>query len=171
MKLKTQEIVLFPVLGVILFVSKLLMEFLPNVHILAPLTIAYTVVFRRKAIIPVLIFAFLTGVYNGFTPWLIPYFYIWPILWGVTMLLPKDMPKKVAMITYMIAAGAHGFLYGTMYLPFQAIMFGFDFKQCIAWLSTGLPWDLVHGVSNVLVSTLTLPIISILKKCVKMSGI
>ncbi len=170
MKLTTKEIVLFPILGTIMFVSKLVMEFLPNVHLLAMLIIAYTVVFRKKAIIPVLIFVFLTGFYNGFGVWWFPYLYLWPILWIAALLLPENMPTKVAVPVYMITAALHGFLYGTMYAPFQAIAFGLNFKGMISWIVAGLPWDLVHGVSNFAIAGLTLPVVKVLRRGMKLVG-
>ena len=46
------ELVLFPILGVLMFVSKLFMEFLPNIHLLGMFIMVFTLVFRWKALIP-----------------------------------------------------------------------------------------------------------------------
>ena len=167
MKLNIKEIAVLSLLGAVLFCSKVITEVLPNIHILAPLIIAYTVVFRQKALYSILVFIILTGVFYGFGLWLIPYFYLWPLLWAIIMLLPKNMAKKTAVLTYMIVAGLHGFLYGTLYAPFQALAFGLNFEGTIAWIIAGLPWDAIHGVGNILVSTLTLPIITAIKKAIK----
>lgn len=167
MKLTLKETVVLALLGAILFTSKLLTEALPNVHFLAMLIIAYTVVFRAKALYAVIIFITMSGLFYGFGIWWIPYLYLWPLLWGVAMLLPKRMPPKVAVPVYMATAFLHGLLYGTLYAPFQAIVFGLDFKATVAWIINGLPFDLIHGVSNLCVSTLTLPVIIALKRIVK----
>lgn len=166
-KLNTKEIVVFALLGVIMFVSKILMEFLPNIHLLAPLIIAYTVVFRKKALIPIYVFVFLVGFVNGFSTWILFYVYIWPILWGAIMLLSKNMPQKTAFFVYCIIAGMHGFLFGTLCAPAQAIMFGLNFKGMVAWIIAGIPFDIVHGIGNIFASMLTIPIINALKKAVK----
>ena len=56
-------VAIFPMLGAIMFCSKILMEALPNIHIVGMLVMLYTVVFRVKAIIPIYIYVFLTGLY------------------------------------------------------------------------------------------------------------
>lgn len=163
MKPTVKETALFSLLGALMLVSKLALEFLPNVHMLAALTIAYTVCFRKKALYPIYVYVFLNGLVSGFSLWWIPYLYLWTILWGVTMLLPKNMKPKVAVPVYMVVAGLHGLLFGTMYAPAQALMFGLDFKGMIAWIIAGLPWDAVHGVSNFFMALLVLPIVKIIE--------
>ena len=79
------------------------------------------------------------------------------------MLLPKKMPPKVAPIVYMIVCALHGFLYGTLYAPAQAIMFGFSFEQTIAWIISGIPFDAIHGVSNLICGILIVPLIKAMK--------
>ena len=53
------------------------MELLPNIHLLGMLTMVYTIVFRIKALIPIYVYVFLNGIFAGFSPWWIPYLYIW----------------------------------------------------------------------------------------------
>ena len=72
--------IVFAMLGTIMFCSKILLEVLPNIHLLGMLTMTYTVVFRRKALIPIYIYVMLNGLYAGFNIWWIPYLYIWTIL-------------------------------------------------------------------------------------------
>lgn len=164
MRLKAYELTMFAMLGTIMFCSKVVMEFLPNVHFLAILTVTYTVVFRVKALIPIYIYVFLNGIYAGFALWWVPYLYLWTILWGVTMLLPKSMPKKIAVPVYMVVCGLHGMLFGTLYAPMQAIFFGLDFRGMIAWIIAGLPWDAVHGISNFFAAILVVPLVTLLQK-------
>lgn len=169
MKLNAKEIVSFSLLGAIMFASKLITEFLPNIHFLAMFTIAYTVVFRKKALYPIFVFVLLTGLFYGFGTWWIPYFYLWPILWGAVMLLPKNLPDKVNMPIYMAVAFFHGLLYGTMYAPFQALVFGLNFKGMIAWIVAGFPWDVLQAVGNVCAATITVPVIKIIKKALSIN--
>ena len=89
------EIVIFGMLGGVMYVSKQLMEFLPNVHLIAVFIVALTVVYRFKALFPIYVFIFLTGLFNGFSLWWYPYLYLWLVLWAATMLLPKNMNKKI----------------------------------------------------------------------------
>lgn len=164
MKITVKETVLFGMLGALMYASKVIMEIAPNVHLLGVFTIAFTVVFRKKALYPIYTYVLINGLACGFAMWWIPYLYLWTVLWGVTMLLPQKMPKKVAPLVYMIVNACHGFLFGTLYAPAQAIMFGYNFKSMIAWIVAGLPWDFVHGVSNFFCGMLIVPIVIILRR-------
>lgn len=163
MKLTTREVAVFAMLGAIMYASKMIMEIAPNVHLLGVFVIAFTVVYRKKALYPIYVFVLLTGVFAGFATWWIPYLYLWTILWGATMLLPKKMPKKIRPLVYMILCASHGFLYGTLYAPAQALLFGLNFEGMVAWIIAGLPWDFVHGVSNFFCGMLIVPIIQVLR--------
>ena len=50
MKLKIREIAIFAMLGAIMFVSKVVMEGIPNVHLLGTFVVAYTLTYRVKAL-------------------------------------------------------------------------------------------------------------------------
>lgn len=156
-------------LGTVMFASKILLEILPNIHLLAMLTVLYTVVFRKKALIPIYVYVLINGVWSGFSMWWIPYTYIWTVLWGITMLLPKNMPKRVAAVVYPIVCALHGLAFGTLYAPAQALMFGLDFKQTLMWIAAGLPWDAVHAVGNFAAGFLVLPLAAVMKKAIKSS--
>lgn len=80
------------------------------------------------------------------------------------MLLPRNMPEKLRPVVYMLVCAAHGFLFGTLYAPAQAILFGLNFNQMIAWIAAGLPWDIIHGISNFFCGVLIVPIISVLQR-------
>ncbi len=162
--LKTKEIALFAVLGTIMFCSKLLMDALPNVHLLGMFIMAFTITFRKKALIPIYVYVFLCGIYGGFATWWVPNLYIWTVLWGITMLLPNFKSKTTAAIVYPIVCCLHGLLYGILYAPAQALFFGLNFKATIAWIIAGLPFDAIHAISNLLTGTLVLPISRLLKK-------
>ncbi len=164
MKLKIKEIAIFGVLGAIIFVSKLVMEAFPNIHIIGMLIVAITVVFRVKALYPIYVFVFLNGLFYGFALWWIPYLYIWTVLWGFVMLIPKKTPRKALPIIYMSVAALHGFLFGILYAPSQAILFGLNFKSMIAWIVAGLPFDLIHGISNFICGVLICPVIVVLRR-------
>ena len=167
MKLTVREITIFAMLGGVMYASKLIMEFAPNVHLLGVFTIAFTVVYRKKALYPIYTYVLLNGMFSGFATWWIPYLYLWTVLWGVVMLLPRNMSNKMQTIVYMIVCAAHGFLFGTLYAPAQAILYGLDFRGMIAWIVAGLPWDFVHGVSNFFCGILIMPIISVLRMAQK----
>ncbi len=167
MKLKIKEVAIFAIFGTLMYISKVVTEILPNIHIIGVLIVALTVVFRYKALYPIYVFVFLTGIYNGFQPWWLPYLYIWTVLWAVVMLLPKKMPTKVQGVIYMVICSLHGFLFGILYAPAQALIFGLSFKGMIAWIVAGFPFDLIHGISNLVCGILIMPVVKLLKKITK----
>ena len=150
--------ILFAILADLMLVSKLIMEALPNIHPLGLLIAVVTIVFRKKALIPIYLYVLLDGLIHGFGVWWVPYLYIWTVLWGAIMLLPKNMPKRIAPFAYAAVCGVYGLLFGTLYAPAQAWLFGLDFEATLAWIAAGLPFDVVHGVSNFLV-TLPAPLL------------
>ena len=151
-----------------MYASKMLMELLPNIHLIGVLIVAMTVVYRAKALYPIYIFVFVTGLFSGFATWWLPYLYIWTVLWFLVMLLPKNMPKKAVPIVYMLVCAFHGIIYGTLYAPAQALIMGLDFDATITWIITGLPWDAIHAVSNFVCGILIIPIITILRRAEKL---
>ena len=163
MKLTTREITIFAMLGAVMYASKLLMEVAPNIHLLGVFTIAFTVVYRKKALYPIYIYVILNGIFCGFAAWWVPYLYVWTVLWGVVMLLPEPLPKKLRPFVYMTVCAAHGFLFGTLYAPAQAVLFGMSFQGMVSWIIAGLPFDLIHGVSNFFCGILIVPVISALR--------
>lgn len=168
-KITIKEIAVFGMLGALMFASKIAMETLPNIHLLATFVVSMTVVYRRKALYPIYVFVFLLGLFNGFNIWWIPYLYLWTVLWAVVMLLPKNMSRKKSVIVYSVIAALHGLLYGTLYAPAQAIMFHLNFEGMVTWIITGLPFDAVHGVSNFFCGLLIVPLIELLSRIDKLT--
>lgn len=157
------ELVLFAMLGMIMFVSKIVMEFLPNIHLLGALTMVYTLSFRTKALIPIYLYVFVNGLYGGFAVWWVPYLYVWAVLWAVTMLLPKRMPAWLAAVVYPLVCGLHGLAFGVLCAPSQALLFHLDWDMTVAWVVAGLPFDLIHCVGNLFAGLLILPLCRLLE--------
>ena len=158
------ELVLFPILGVLMFVSKLLMEFLPNIHLLGMFIMVFTLAFRYKALIPIYVYVFLVGIYGGFAPWWFANLYTWTILWAVTMILPQKMPTWLTSILYPAVCALHGLCYGTLCAPAQALFFGLNWEGTLAWIVSGLPFDVAHGIGNLLTGLLIVPFVALLNR-------
>ena len=166
-RITTFELVLFSMLGTLTFCSKLLMESLPNIHLIGMFVMVFALVFRVKGLIPLYVFVFLTGLYAGFNVWWIPYLYIWTVLWAVTMLLPRNMPKWLMLIVYPVVCSLHGLCYGTLYAPMQALFFHLDFKGVLAWIAVGFKWDLVHAAGNFCAGLLVFPIKNLMNRLMR----
>ena len=151
-------------LGALMFISKVVMEFLPNIHLVGTFIVAATVVYRGKALYPLYVFVFLTGFLNGFASWWIPYLYIWTVLWGMAMLIPKRLPKAVAPIVYAGVSALHGLMYGALYAPMQVVLYGMSWQQLPAWIAAGLPFDITHAVGNAVCGMLIVPLCVVLRR-------
>ena len=150
-------------LGTLMFCSKIVMEFLPNIHLLGVFTVLLTITFRKKALIPIYVYVFLNGLFAGFAPWWVPYLYVWTVLWGVTMLLPRNMPDGVAGVVYPIVCMLHGLSFGVLYAPAQALLFGMNLEQTLAWIVAGAGFDVLHAVGDLAAGLLILPLSKLLK--------
>ncbi len=158
------EMTVFAMLGALMFCSKVIMEFAPNIHLLGMFTMVYTLVYRKKGLIPIYVYVLLNGVYAGFATWWIPYLYIWTVLWGITMLLPKKMPKTVAAVLYPVVCALHGIGFGVLYAPAQAILFRLNFSQMLAWIASGFAFDIAQCIGNFAAGFMILPLCALLRR-------
>ena len=170
-KISVKEITVFALLGALMYMGDILMEALPNIHLVGVLTVVYTLVFRKKALIPIYIYVFITLLTNGFGMWSLPYLYLWTVLWGIVMILPPQMPKWLQWIAYPLVCALHGIFFGTLYAPAHALMMGFDFKGMITWILAGLTFDFIHAVGNLAGGMLIVPLKDFLLKLKKQAKI
>ena len=145
------SIIVCVMLGDIMYISDILMDFLPNVHVVGVLTVVATIVFREYALISVYVYAFLNGLFSGFAPWWVGYLYVWTILWGLTMLVPRGLGKKAREILYIAICTLHGLVFGALYIPVQAAFFSSDPTYLKAWWAIGfVTADVYHTVGNLI---------------------
>ena len=157
-----RELAIFAMLGTLMFCGDITMNWAMNVHFVGAFLMAYTVVYRGRALIPFYVYACLIGLYEGFGIWWIPYLYLWLPLWGATMLLPRKMPQKIAIPVYMVVCALHGLCFGIFYAPFWAAVSGLDARTMLAWVAAGLPADLLHAAGNFAGGALVLPMAELL---------
>ena len=162
--LSVRELCVFAILGALMFATKKAMEALPNIHLVGTLTMTYTLAFRKKALIPLYLYVFLDGLFGGFSLWWLPYLYVWTLLWGITMLLPRKMPEKVAFFVYPVVCALHGLAFGILYAPAEALIFGLDFRGTLTWIAAGFPFDLIHAAGNLASGFLILPLSRLLRR-------
>ena len=153
-----------------MYAQKLVLAALPNIHLTAVLITALTIIYRKKALYPIYVYVLLEGLFGGFSAWWIPYLYVWTILWAVVMILPRDLKnRKYGAVAYMAVCGLHGLLFGTLFAPAQALLFGMSFKAMLAWIAAGLSFDVIHGVSNFILGSLVIPLAGLFEKLEKAS--
>jgi len=163
------ELILLTVFGTLMFATKIAMAVLPNVHLIGMFIMVFTIVFRSKALISVYVYVLLEGFVYGFGTWWISYLYVWAILWGITMLIPRRLPKTVLAVVYPIVCALHGLMFGALSAPVEAIVHGFSFEQMLAWIAMGLSFDVTHAIGNFCFGMLVLPLSVILGRMKKKS--
>ena len=161
------NMVLYTIFGVLLFISDIIFEVIPNVHGVALLICMITLVYRSRALIPIFIYIGLNAVSSlvisfGYSFWWVPYLYIFPVLWLLVMIIPKKATIKTKVILCTVFSGIHGLLFGLMYLPYQVFMHNLNFERAMAWLVSGLVFDVVHMISNVAMCSLIYPLYKVL---------
>ncbi len=163
-RLDLRHLVIFAMLGTIQFAAKQALEILPNVELISTLTMVYTLVYRRRALIPISLFILMEGVLWGFAVWWVPYLYLWPLLWALTMALPKRIPGWLRIPVYAGTCALFGLCYGSLYAPWQAVAFlGWNPDKLLAWIVAGLPWDVTHAIGNLALGSLIVPLTELLQ--------
>jgi len=160
---------IFAVLATIMFVSRISMQFIMNVHLLGLFVAAITLTYRVRALIPIYIYVMVDGLFTGFAFWWQPYLYIWLPLWLLFMAAGSfaekfKLPKTAQVPLYMVLCGLHGLLFGVLYAPAWALYMGLSFNATVAWIIAGLPADIIHSISNIALGVLIMPLAELLRK-------
>ena len=169
--LSVRETALFAMIGVMMYAGKAVMEPLPNIHPLALFTVTVTLVYRRRALYPIYAYVLVNGLFAGLAPWWLPYLYLWTLLWGGAMLLPRAMGAKRAAAACCALCTAHGLAFGALYAPVQALMYGLSREGMLAWIIAGLPFDAVHAAGNFAMSLLVVPLTRLLTQLSRRANI
>lgn len=130
-------------LAAILYISQVLLAFIANVELVSMLTILFTMVFGKEALLIVTVFNFLELIHYGPGLWVVSYFYTWPVLVLLTLLVKKIFKEE--FILWSIFSGLFGLLFGAFfaiaYLPV-------DRTYALTYWIQGLPWDVWHAAAN-----------------------
>ena len=156
---KTKTIVIMGLLSAILIIGQVGMSFLPNIEIVTPLILVYTLIFKKKVFYIVYAFVFLEGLIYGFGIWWANYLYVWTILAIIVLLLQKNQ----SVIIWAVVAGAYGLIFGALCAIPYFIAGGIG--AGMAYWTSGIPFDITHCIGN-FVTTLIIfkPTYSVLKK-------
>lgn len=158
-KSKTLELVWMALLSAILLLGQIGMSALPNVEIVTPLIIIYTLIFRKKVFYIIYTFVFAEGLLYGFGIWWVNYLYVWAILALIVLMFREEQ----SIFLWAILAGAFGLLFGLLcsipYFVTAGIGGGF------AYWTAGIPFDITHCIGNVVTTAIIFkPVYMILNK-------
>ncbi len=169
-KLNIKDIALIGLMVAIIEVCKVTMAHIPNVELTTFWLMMFTLFLGKRVYYVIPVFIIIEGLIYGFGLWWIMYLYLWPLVVAVTYIFRKDN----SIFTYSMISGVFGLLFGF----FGAIPYVFlgtfegglanGFKVATAWWIAGIPWDLVHGISNfIIMLVLYHPIANVMKKARK----
>ena len=169
---RTLYIVLGALFGALLFISQIIAAPLPNIELVSLFIIVWTRVYRYGALPGIGVFILLEGLCYGFGIWWVSYLYIWFILWGMVMLVPpmKKARPLAAALGWASLSGVYGLAFGSLTaIPW---LFRGGPAAAIAYILSGIPFDITHGVANfVLAFLLAVPLIRLLSKLKSQTGL
>lgn len=138
------DIVLIPLLSATITGGKLALAVIPNVEIVSLLFMVYATVFGlRKTLLISVIFTTTEVFLYGFNTWLLGYFFVWPLLIVLAVMIHKKWPMAILSLVF-------GLSFGLFFAIFESFFYGFAYG--IAYWLRGIPFDLVHGASNFIVT-------------------
>lgn len=141
-KLTVREIVLFGMLGALIFAAKYVMAFLPNIEPVSLMVMLCAVVFGRKAAYPIALYVLMEVLFYGLGLWNINYLYIWAIL----AIAAGQMRQTRSPLPWAILSGTFGLLFGALCAPVDVVIGGFGYAIA-KWVS-GIPFDIAHCIGN-----------------------
>ena len=141
-KLTVRQIVLFGMLGALIFAAKYVMAFLPNIEPVSLMVMLCAVVFGRKGAYPIALYVLMEVLFYGLGLWNINYLYIWAIL-GIAA---GQMRKVQGALPWAILSGTFGLLFGALCAPVDVVIGGFGYAIA-KWVS-GIPFDIAHCLGN-----------------------
>lgn len=157
--MKIRDITLIGILSASITAGKLALSFVPNVEVVTLLFIIYTVVFgTKKSLFIAFIFTITEILIYGFSTWLLVYFIIWAMLILITGLIKDKMKSEYR---YAIIGAIFGYVFGIFFAIAESFFYGLAYGWAY-WIK-GIPFDLLHGTSNlILILVLYKPITDIL---------
>ena len=161
-KNKLRELTLMGMMVALLEVVKVALMLLPNIELVSLFIVLFTLFLGKKVLLVVMAFSLLECLIWGFGIWSIGYFYIWPILVIVTLVLKKHSSSLV----WAIVLGFFGLFFGGFFAITTLITSGIE--AAIAYWISGLLFDIIHCVSNFFIAlVLFKPLNNVLKQLIK----
>lgn len=148
--MNTKKLVRIAMFAAMLFVGQVGLSFIPNVEVVSLLILCITLVFEKEGLYASFVFVLLEGVQWGFGLWWFSYLYVWPILYFIIIGCKKINPQNDFVI-WAIILGFYGLTFGGL---FALAYIPVSINYAITYWIAGLTFDVIHAVSNVIVTLL-----------------
>ena len=154
-----RELAELAVITALMIALKEAMNALPNIHPVMLLLILSVRRYGRRALYPALGFSLVECLLYGFGMWSVSYLYIWPL----SVLLALPFRRNDSPLFWACFAGVFGLCFGA--LSALTTLFLFGWHSAVAYWVSGIPFDLIHCVSNfILVLILYNPLTRVMNK-------
>ena len=167
---KSKEVALAGMMIAVLVASKLALASLPNIELVSFLIILFTKKFGRKMLFVIPAYILIEIMIFGFDiMWVVAYCYIWPLLY----LLIRLFGKNESPVSLSVLSGFFGLVFGFLCsFPYLFITTGTNptasLASAITWWIAGIPYDVIHGISNfVIMLVLYVPVSRVFERIKK----
>ena len=147
--------------------AKIALSHLPNIELTSFLLVVFTLYFGRRVLFTIPAFIIIEILIFGFDiMWVCAYIYVWPLLY----LLTRIFRGSKSVITLSVISGFFGLFFGFLCsFPYLFITTGTNptasLSSAIAWWIAGIPFDIIHGVSNfIIMLVLYIPVTKVLDR-------
>ena len=139
--------------------AKFVMAGIPNVELTSFFLIMFALYFGKLIYFAIPVFIAIEGAVYGFGLWWIMYLYAWPLL----VIVARLVGKKLSCFGLAMLSGGFGLMFGALCaIPY--IFLG-GFKAAFMYWVAGIPFDIVHGVSNLIIMmVLYKPLSNVMKR-------
>ena len=128
----------------VLEAAKRALDLVPNVELVTLLLVVYTIYFGKRTYIIAFAFTALEIFFWGPHVWVIMYLYVWPLLVTIVLLIRR----RADHWHYCLLSAGYGFCFGALCsVPY---LFIGGPRMLLSWWIAGIPYDLIHGISNFL---------------------
>lgn len=148
---RTRELVLYSLLGALLFALKITMAQLPNIEPVSLTVLLLAVCFGWRSLTAVYLYVFLEIVVWGPGLWNLSYLYVWLLLFAAARLLRR----MKSPLGWAALSGCFGLLFGGLCALVYWAAGGWAFA--VSWWVSGIPMDLLHGVGNFVLALVLFP--------------
>lgn len=152
-KITAKDIALIGMMIAVIEVCKFALANIPNIELTTFWIIMFTLYLGNRIFYVIPAFILIEGAIYGFQLWTIMYLYIWPLLAVLTMILRKKNTYMGCSILSCVYGLLYGLLCSVPYIFTGAFEGGLvnGFRVAFTWWVAGIPWDLVHGVGNLVI--------------------
>lgn len=152
-RITTKDIALIGMMIAVIEVCKFALANVPNIELTTFWIIMFTLYLGNRIFYVIPAFIIIEGAIYGFHIWVIMYLYAWPLLAFATM----TMRRKNTYLGCSLLACVFGLLFGLLGSIPYIFTGAFDgglmngLRTAFTWWVAGIPWDLVHGIGNLVI--------------------